>query len=153
MDEEDKDLLKELLSWREERKADRIYSARQYDKLIVYLSGGGLVITTGISSNIIKLNEAANPIIIVLSWALFTLALISNLISQLSSRRSMEIEIERTNLEIEQIQDNTKKGPSSKLICKVRFYSFLTKLFNHLSFGCLLTATILFTIFVSITVL
>lgn len=68
----------------------RAYSEETFDKLIVYLSSGGLVLTVGFVKDIIKLSDASNKILLYLTWIGFVLALLSNLLSQKTSKITMD---------------------------------------------------------------
>ena len=63
----------------------------QFDKLVVYLAAGGLVVSISLVKDII--GEYTSPInkwSLVLSWILFTCSLIVNLISFISARFAVD---------------------------------------------------------------
>lgn len=69
-------------------------SERQFDKQIIYLSGGALVFSIGFVKDII--GDKAEPDckwMLVLSWICFAIALIVNLFSYLSSKKAIDGEI------------------------------------------------------------
>lgn len=148
MGKKDKKYISRLEVWKEEIKKDRSYAIRQYDKLIVYLSGGGLAITTGITANLINLEKVSTNSVMVLSWILFTVALISNLVSQLTSLKALDLEISRTSKEIRNLRKKNEIESLDRLIRKMTAFNFLTKLFNYLSLISLLAALVLYTIFI-----
>lgn len=59
----------------------RKYSEQEYDKLIIYLAGGGLVLTIGFVKDIINMTAAVNTTLLLLCWVSFILCLLTNLIS------------------------------------------------------------------------
>ncbi len=148
MGKKDKKYISRLEVWKEEIKKDRSYAIRQYDKLIVYLSGGGLAITTGITANLINLEKVSTNSVMVLSWILFTVALISNLVSQLTSLKALDLEISRTSKEIRNLRKKNEIESLDRLIRKMTAFNFLTKLFHYLSLISLLAALVLYTIFI-----
>lgn len=148
MGKKDKKYISRLEVWKEEMKKDRSYAIRQYDKLIVYLSGGGLAITTGITANLINLEKVSTNSVMVLSWILFTVALISNLVSQLTSLKALDLEISRTSKEIRNLRKKNEIESLDRLIRKMTAFNFLTKLFHYLSLISLLAALVLYTIFI-----
>ena len=67
---------------------------RQFDKQIVYLSAGGLVFSVGFVKDIIGDNsEPVYKCLLIIVWVSFTLALILNLASYMSSRKAIDEEL------------------------------------------------------------
>lgn len=83
MDEERKKILTSI----------RDYSEEQFDQLIVYLSGGGLVLTIGFVNNIIKFETSVAQWLLLTTWICFTISMITILFSHRSSLRSMNLEL------------------------------------------------------------
>lgn len=68
---------------------------RQFDRLIVYLSAGGLVFSVGFVKDIIGENSA--PLYkwwLITVWISFSITLILNLVSYITSRKSIDYELE-----------------------------------------------------------
>lgn len=106
----------------------RKYAGTEFDRLIVYISGGGLVFTAGFVKNIIDIKNCTNTALLKATWILFTISLIVMLLSHLSSKKSMDLEI---------------KGhikPSDQ-------WDFITRLLNFSALVSLITAIVLFIIF------
>jgi predicted proteasome-type protease len=80
--------------WINTIKEIRMYSIEQFDKLMVLLSSGGLVLTVGFVKDIVKLNEADHISLLIISWIFFIFTLLSNLISHLISIKSMDLELD-----------------------------------------------------------
>lgn len=68
---------RETLAALENRKNSEL----EYDKLIVYLAGGGLVLTIGFVKDLMQLSKAAHIGWLLLCWVLFALCLLTNLFS------------------------------------------------------------------------
>ncbi len=84
---------KEMTVWLKNVRKDRSYSAEQFDKLIVYLSGGALVLTVGFTKDIVKINENTNTILLITSWTLFVSSLLLMLLSHKTSIIAMDCEL------------------------------------------------------------
>lgn len=68
-------------------------SEEQYDKLIIYLSSGAIVLSIGFLDNIIDIKEAQCRIFLIVSWLIQVLTIILVLISFLISKYVMELEL------------------------------------------------------------
>lgn len=82
----DKDYLKILYETRK-------YAGEQYDKLIVYLSSGALVLTVGFIENVVDLSRTNDLFLLYSSWICFSTSLIIILISHRTSLLSIDLEI------------------------------------------------------------
>lgn len=82
----DEDRRKKLLEIRD-------YSEEQFDKLIIYLSSGGLVLTVGFVDNLIEIDHSSCFSLLITTWISFTLSLIINLFSHRTSLRSTDLEL------------------------------------------------------------
>lgn len=103
----------------------RRYSGEQFDKLLVYLSSGALVLTVGfLNSGAIVVNEK-DKVFILFSWASFTLSLIAILISHLTSTASFDASL----------YENSQQS---------QFWNYLTKILNYISLILLFIGLILF---------
>lgn len=71
----------------------RDYAEEQFDKLLIYLSSGGLLLTIGFIENIIKIDESAYISLLITTWISFTGSLIIMLFSHRTSLRSMNLEL------------------------------------------------------------
>lgn len=65
-------------------------AGEEFDKQVVYLSGGGLVLTIGFVKNIVKLSATAYLPFLLLSWILFAATLLLNLWSHKASAASTD---------------------------------------------------------------
>jgi hypothetical protein len=110
----------------------RAEAEQQFDKQIIYLSGGALVFSMGFVKDIIGANNV--PIckyLLIISWICFASSLIVNLFSYLSSRQAIDKEL---------IGENKKSN----------LYNILTKILNWTSIGGLLIGLVLLIIFATL---
>lgn len=143
----------ELESWLTERKKDLHYSHEQFDKLIIMLSSGGLVLTIGFVRDIVTITNETNTSFLKDSWYLFASALIINLLAQVSSFTANNIELKKTKLELAAHRDNIEFDENSFSL-KLNNFIFkiinsIIKIFNILSFISIIIGIILFVIFVN----
>ncbi len=120
----DKDYLKILYETRK-------YAGEQYDKLIVYLSSGALVLTVGFIGNVVDLSKINDLFLLYSSWICFSTSLIIILISHRTSLLSIDLQIKGK----EKISD---------------LWSTMTDILNWLSMIALVIGIISFIIFVSL---
>ena len=119
----------EKSDWINQIQKIREYSSEQFDKLIVYLSSGALILTLGFVKDIVPMTKETNKSLLIISWSLFTLALILMLLSHKASIISMDYEL------------NEKSHKSN-------FFDKITELLNWASTFSLMTGVITFIIFV-----
>jgi hypothetical protein len=62
-------------------KENRKIAEQEYDKLVIYLAGGGLVLTIGFVKDILKITEATNIVLLLVCWICFAACLLANLLS------------------------------------------------------------------------
>ncbi|MBL1280685.1 MAG: hypothetical protein COA33_010445 [Fluviicola sp.] len=123
----------------EEEKRDiaivkmRDYAEEQYDKLLVYLNSGALVLTVGFVKDIVEITDETNTTLLKISWICFTASLLVILISHRTG-------IIATNFDI--------KG--AEKISNV--WNNFTKFLNWLAMMTLAFGIITFLIFVSKTI-
>ena len=109
---------------------DRNYSSDQFDKQLVYLSAGALVLTIGFVKDLVVITNETSTTLLIISWISFTLSLIAMLLSHRSSVYSMDYELD----------GKSKKSDDWDLI---------TKFLNWVSTLSLIIGIILFIIFIS----
>ena len=115
--------------WIKTIRSSRDYAAEQFDKLIVYISSGGLVLTIGFVKDIVKITDDTNTGLLKSCWIAFTLALMLNLISQWTSVKTMDKQL-----------DEEEKSANT--------WNTVTDRLNILSALVLIAAILLFIIFV-----
>jgi hypothetical protein len=117
---------KEMENKREDFNLEtRRYAGREFDRLIVLLSGGGLTLSLGYIENVIKSIDYILKCLLLFSWVSFTVSLLLILISQLTSMKSIDLEI---------LCENKKSD----------MYDWLTNALNLFSLGFLILAIIFF---------
>jgi len=144
---EDIEYIDKLEKWIKTRKKDNDYALEQFDKLVVYLSSGGLVLTTGFVTSIITITDQTNTLTLKLSWIGFTISLIFILLSQITSYNANQAEIKRTRQDIDSLKNDAVHKRRKLLIFKLQVFNTLTKALNNLSLLCLLSGIVLFVLF------
>lgn len=119
----------ELVAYKDHIRKIRDYSSKQFDQLLVYLSGGALVLTLGFAKDIVKITESTNKSLLVIAWSLFALSLILILFSHKSAIKSMDLEL-----------DNKTETSNT--------FDIVTEILNYSSLASLFTGIIVFVIFV-----
>lgn len=71
----------------------RRYSGREFDRLIVILSGGGLTLSLSFIEKIKDSIDQVSKCFLLFTWISFTLSLLLILISHLTSMKSIDLEI------------------------------------------------------------
>jgi len=115
--------------WLAQIRKIREYSSEQFDKLLVYLSSGALVLTLGFVKDIVKISDETDKSLLIASWSLYALSLLLILFSHKSSIISMDFEL-------------NKKSKKSDL------FDIITEVLNWSSTISLLAGIITFIIFV-----
>jgi hypothetical protein len=112
----------------------RDYAQEEFDKLIVYLSSGGLVLTVGFVKDLVDLSSAFWKFLLILSWSGFIISLILILLSHRSAIKASTLELKGLNDESDDQDHKTER-------------------LNFSSFIVLITAVIIFVVFISINLL
>jgi len=153
MDKELEIYIENLETWLTERKKDLNYSLEQFDKLIIMLSSGGLVLTIGFVRDIVEITEKTNTFLLKGCWYLLSFALIINLLAQISSFLANKIEIKITSIELDELKTNGEFDENNKEIKSKRFWFNLSnssvKILNIVSFISIIIGISLFIIFVN----
>jgi hypothetical protein len=79
--------------WNELIQNSRDYAAKRFETLLVYIASGGLIISIGFVNDIISI-AGKNLTLLKTSWILFASTIFLNLISQLSSIKAMDQELD-----------------------------------------------------------
>jgi hypothetical protein len=99
------------------------YSVERFDILIISLSTSGLILSIGFVKDIIKDFEKVDPCLLKTTWLLFALALIMNLLSQVTGYYANQYDLKVTKDII-----RTKKKKKSKI--NVKRNELIHKIFN-----------------------
>jgi uncharacterized beta-barrel protein YwiB (DUF1934 family) len=116
--------------WNKTIRKIRDYAEEQFDKLIVYLNSGALVLTVGFVKDIVKITDKTDTTLLKASWILFTTSLVIILISHKTSVIAMNYEL----------KDNEKIS---------NYWDILTQILNWSSLVVLVGGIISFLLFVS----
>lgn len=151
--EEDKDRqIKNLENHINSTKEIVAYSIKRFDTLIISLSTGGLVLSVGFVKDLIDDFEKTNLCLLKLSWLLFALAIISNLLSQVTSYFSNKIEIKLSKNEIRQKRGKEVKVNMKRLKRFCTFYDFSTRSLNVICFLSLIAAIITLILYINFNI-
>ena len=150
MSKVDKEHLTDLKDYLTKAEGRVKYALERFDILIISLSSGGLVLALNLFKNF--QDKCINKDFLKLSWLFFSLALIINLLSQVTGYLANKYDIKGTKNEIYKIEKKEVKG-NQKLIDKYQYISdFLTKWFNILSFLTLSAGIVLLVLFINLKV-
>ena len=153
MDNKLESYISELERWLSERKKDLDYSLEQFDKLIILISSGGLVLTIGFVRDIVTITESSNTFLLKACWYLLALALILNLLAQISSFLANKIEINITQKELNELKDKGEFDENSKSIKSKRLLFNISnssvKILNIISFVSMVIGISIFVVFVN----
>ena len=108
----------------------RDYAQEEFDKLIVYLNSGALVLTIGFVKDITKITEQTNTTFLIFSWSCFVLSLLTILLSHKTAILSTDYELKE------------KETTSDR-------FDTCTSILNWTSFLALMIGIILFIIFIT----
>lgn len=125
------------------------YSVERFDILIISLSTSGLIVSIGFVKDIFKDFESIDTQLLKASWLLFTLALIMNLISQITGYYAHKYDLDITN-DIIRIKNGKKsKINKERSNCIMLVLNNSTQILNGLSLLSLISAIIILVIFIS----
>lgn len=145
----DKNYIERLQTYAETTKKTIDYSLERFDILIITLSSSGLLLSIGFVKDIIKDFSKVNPILLKTTWLLFALALIMNLVSQVTGYYANKIDLRITEDII-----STEKGGKSKINmrrmeCRQHIFDSSTMILNGGSLISLIGGIITLIIFIS----
>jgi hypothetical protein len=89
---------REILAALDNRKS----SEQEYDKLIVYLAGGGLALTIGFVKDLMQLTKSAYLGCLLTCWALYALCLLTNLWSHWLAKKAFDSYLREEKLDVQQ---------------------------------------------------
>jgi len=126
------------------------YSLERFDVLIISLSSGGLILALNLFKNF--QSDCIDKNLLSLSWLFFSVALIINLLSQVTGYFANKYDIKGTRNEIYEIEKKTISGNSICIELYQKVFNHLTKWLNVLSFLSLSTGIILLILFINLKV-
>lgn len=100
---------RELEEYRSTVREMRDYAQEQFDKLIVYLSSGGLILTLGFVKDLVDLDEAIWKFLMIASWAGFVISLLLILLSHKSAIKAGNLELQGKQTESDEQDEKTNR--------------------------------------------
>ncbi len=150
MKKEDKEHLSDLKDYVSQAEERVKYSLERLDILIISLSSGGLVLALNLFKN--YQNTCIDKNLLKLSWLFFSLALMINLLSQVTGYLANKYDIIGAKNDIRKLK-NKDELAKIKWIDRYRKTSdFLTKWFNISSFLSLAIGITLLILFINLKV-
>lgn len=145
MSELDEKYIIKLKDYKKSAEIRLKYSIERFDILIISLSSGGLVLGLNLYSNF----KSAEKDLINYAWICFSIALILNLVSQISGYFANKYDIMCTDNLIDETERDEKiiNVELNETIKKISNY--ITYILNIASLVCLITGIIQLTIFVN----
>lgn len=123
MDEDSKQLREEYLKQREKYDSQLTQQSNFLDKYLLTISTGSFGLSFAFIDKIVKVTMKA-PEVLVVSWIMFALSIISSLLSFIFSKRAFKKAIDDL--------DNNYENPTYKF--DISFQNLQTKTFNVFSF-------------------
>jgi hypothetical protein len=128
------------------------YSSDRFDILIISLSTSALVLSIGFLKDIIKNFSSIDIICLKTSWFLFVVALLSNLISQVSGYFANRYEIKVTTSLIAQERGNSPDADFSKNEKLCKRLNYITQYLNLVSLLSFIFGVIFLVRFITINI-
>jgi hypothetical protein len=144
---ETKRFIKKLEEHKEKTDSNLKYSIDRFDILIISIASGGLVFSMNFVKDLIPEGTVVKFGLIKISWILFGLAIIFNLLSQVTSYYANKFELKITRNIIRQERKKEMQGDQTKYENKERVLDFLTIQLNGYSLISLISGLVIFVIF------
>jgi hypothetical protein len=145
MKQKDKEYVSELKEYLKKAEERVKYSLERFDILIISLSSGGLVLALNLFKN--YSDSCYDKDTLNLSWTFFSIALIVNLLSQVTGYFANKYDIKVTKNIINKVEGKKTDGNNKKLQNYQDTADFFTKWLNIISFASLTTGIITLIIF------
>jgi len=148
MEEDKKRYIEKLEKYIESCEEAATYSIQRFDILIISLASGGLVLSIGFVKDVIQNFHKTDTSTLKVSWFLFGITLIVNLLSQVTGylANNLDIRTSRNLIRIERGKD--PKGNQDRLLKIVTFYNVGTNILNLTSIATLIGAIIFMITFI-----
>jgi hypothetical protein len=124
------------------------YSLERFDILIISLSSGGLVFSVGFVKDLIPNFAKIDHVLLKLSWVGFAAALIVNLVTQITSYLSSDLEIKISKNLIRQKRLKKTKGNLKRQQVRCSVYNSCTEGGNYVCLGLIIASVVLLVIFI-----
>jgi len=130
-------------------KGSSKYSSDRFDILIISLATSLLILSIGFVKDVIPNFSNINTVILKISWLLFLIALVSNLISQVTGYYANKYDIKVTTNLIREERGKLMKGDQKILESACSCLNRTTLILNGLSLLCLISGIVTLVIFFS----
>lgn len=144
MSKTDENYIRDLKEYNKTAEARLKYSIERFDILIISLASGGLVLGINLHLSF----TSAEKVLINYGWFCFSLALISNLLSQLTGYVANKCDIKSVIAEIDEIERDIKNVSSKCYDIWEKIFDKVTHLLNLISLISLIAGIILILIFI-----
>ncbi len=145
MQKEDKKYLKELKAYTIKAETREKYSIERFDILIISLSSGGIALCMSFFENFKEIDKLQ----VYNACIYFAVALVINLISQLTGYYANKYDIKYIKEEIRELEKKDFKSNYKIYDCYQNIFDKLTKLFNMISLLCFIIGIIFLIIFIN----
>jgi hypothetical protein len=124
------------------------YALDRFDILIISISSGGLVFSMGFVKDLLPKDQIIDLLFLKISWILFGLSIIFNLLSQVTSYYANKYEISISRYLIGLERKESQIGNQNNLECKKKIFNSITYFFNWSSLVLLILAILILIHFV-----
>lgn len=145
MDERIKKEIEEIGEKKQKANESVKYSTDRIDIVVISLSTGAIALTINIFTNLQPFTSSNLVWFLKFSLLSFTLSIISNLISQITSFYHFKLKIERFDMQIKNLKENKERESKESKSHKDRMSSYnrITDFLNHISTYMLILGIIL----------
>jgi uncharacterized membrane protein YbhN (UPF0104 family) len=109
----------EIKDWKNRIHEYRKEAASQFNKQLVFLSSGGLILSVGFVKDIVDIKSASSIWLLALAWILFVISLLSNLFSYQSTMKAMDLELD------DKCDESDEQDKTTKIIDYISIYSLI----------------------------
>lgn len=145
----DEKYIERLTSYAETTQKAMDYSVERFDVLIITLSSSGMVLSIGFVKDVIPDFSQVNPLLLKITWLLFALSLIMNLLSQVSGFYANRIDLRITNDLIRTARGKESKLNREKMDRRMNRFNLATNVLNGGSLIGLIGGIVTLIVFVS----
>jgi hypothetical protein len=121
------------------------YSLERFDILIITLSSGGIALSMSFFENFIEINKTQ----VYIGCVFFALAVIINLLSQVTGYYANRFDIKYSIQEVREIEKKEFESDYEKYDCYKKIFDFITTLFNIISLLIFITGMTFIILFIT----
>lgn len=118
------------------------YSTGRIDILVISLSSGGIALSMQFVKDILEVPVSLNYLLLRISWVVFAVAIVSNLLSQYTSYIANRKERAISRNKVRELKNKPIKGDPIRLECQHGRYNSWTGYLNIISILAVITAII-----------